>query len=144
MNSNPSLSSVYLPLRLTFGLVPVLAGLDKFFNLLTDWPKYLPASAANVLPVSPATFMMIVGVIEIVAGLAVLSHFTRLGAYVVRAWLVSIAIVVALAGYLDVAVRDLVMAVGAYALAQVAALRGEQWLPSISRPQGAIRHATAN
>ena len=145
MNSNPPLSSIYLPLRLTFGLVPVLAGLDKFFNLLTDWQKYLPAYAANRLPFSPSTFMMIVGVIEIAAGLAVLTVLPRLGAYVVMAWLILIAIVVAAAGLLDIAVRDVVMAVGAYTLGQVAALRGEPWVPGVAaRPQGAIRHATAN
>lgn len=124
-----SLSSIYFPLRVSFGLVPLLAGLDKFFNLLTDWKQYLPTFVADMLPVSPETFMMIVGVIEIVAGLAVLTVLPRLGAFVVMAWLVGIAVTVISAGYYDIAVRDLVMAVGAYTLGQVAGLRGEQWIP---------------
>src|SRR3954468_771343 len=119
------LASIYYPLRLTYGLVPVVAGADKFFHLLTNWDKYLPPFAADLLPVSTAHFMLIVGLIEIVAGLAVLTRFPRLGAYVVAAWLVLIAVNLVLAGYFDIAVRDLVMAVGAYTLGQVAALRGD-------------------
>src|SRR3954468_8721157 len=103
-----TLSSIYIPLRLVYGLVPIVAGADKFFNLLTDWDKYLPASAAANLPVSPSVFMMIVGVIEIVAGLAVLTVLTRLGAYIVMLWLVLISVNLIMAGYYDIAVRDLV------------------------------------
>jgi uncharacterized membrane protein YphA (DoxX/SURF4 family) len=123
------LSSIYIPLRLTYGLVPIVAGLDKFANLLADWGKYLPPVVADHLPVSPSTFMMVVGVVEIAAGLAVLTGITRLGAYIVMAWLVLIALNLVAAGQLDVAVRDLVMAVGAFTLGQVAALRNESWLP---------------
>ncbi len=137
------LSSVYIPLRLTYGLVPLVAGADKFFNVLTHWDKYLPASVAAMLPVSPATFMMIVGVIEIVAGLAVLTAFTRLGAYIVMIWLALIAVNLIMAGYYDIAVRDLVMAVGAYSLGQVAALRGDRWLPIGTNSQGASSRAIA-
>lgn len=124
-----ALDRVYFPLRLCFGLVPIAAGADKFLNLLTDWPKYLPGFAEGILPVSPATFMMVVGVIEIAAGLAVLTVLPRLGAYVVSAWLVLIAVAVALAGYYDIAVRDLVMALAAYTLGTLAALRGEALIP---------------
>lgn len=137
------LSSIYFPLRITYGLVPIVAGLDKYFNLLTDWEKYLPAFADDMLPISPAAFMLIVGGIEIAAGLAVLTAFTRLGAYVVMAWLALIAVNLIAAGYFDVAVRDLVMAVGAYSLGQVAALRGDSWLPAASPSPGAPKHVTA-
>lgn len=68
-------------LRLAFGLVPIVAGLDKFFNLLTDWEQYLSPLVARVIPAS--TFMHAVGVIEIVAGILVLSKLTRVGAYIV-------------------------------------------------------------
>lgn len=136
-----SLSSVYVPLRIAFGLVPLLAGLDKFVGVLTDWEKYLPASAESLLPMSPHAFMMIVGVIEMIAGLAVLTVLPRLGAYVVMIWLVLIALVVAMAGYLDIAVRDLVMAVGAYTLAQVAGMRGEAWLPGGGGQRKGLGHA---
>jgi hypothetical protein len=137
-----NLSSIYLPLRLTYGLVPVVAGLDKFFNLLTDWGKYLPRGLASGLPVSVSTFMAVVGCIEIAAGLAVLTVLPRLGTYVVMAWLILIAAVLVVAGDLDIAVRDLGMAVGAYALGQVAALRQERWFPFglAAQPAEAMAH----
>ncbi len=129
MNTNEHLNNLYIPLRLCYGLVPVVAGADKFTNLLTDWSQYLPEALSGMLPFEAGVFMMIVGVIEIVAGLAVLTKFTRLGGYVVMAWLLLIAVNVAVAGYLDIAVRDIVMALGAYTLAGLAAYRGEQLLP---------------
>ena len=138
------LSSVYYPLRACYGLVPLLAGADKFLNLLTDWTKYVPEEIARLLPVSPSQLMMIVGVIEIVAGLAVLGALPRLGAYVVMIWLTLIAVTLVVAGYYDIAVRDLVMAVGAFALGQVAGLRGERWLPVLVSSQGSSTHVAAH
>ena len=123
--SSPSLESLYRPLWLTYGLVPLLAGLDKFFNLLTDWPKYLSPWMAGLLPMSPQTFMYVVGVIEIVVGLMVLTRWTRLGAWIAAVWLVLIAGNLVTLGLFDIAVRDLAMAVGAYTLARVAELRHE-------------------
>jgi hypothetical protein len=120
---NDTLNPAYWALRLTYGLVPLLAGLDKFFGLLADWESYLSPAVAALLPVSPGAFMMAVGVIEMAVGLAVLTRFTRLGALVAAVWLVLIALNLIAAGILDVAVRDLAMAVGAYTLARVAALR---------------------
>lgn len=143
-SNTPDLSSVYVPLRLTFGLVPIAAGADKFFNLLTDWSQYLPSIAERYLAMEPSTFMMIIGVIEIVAGLAVLTAFTRMGAYVVMGWLLLIAVAVASAGFLDIAVRDVVMAIGAYALGQVAAIRGDQWAPGLNVGKGRVSHASAS
>jgi uncharacterized membrane protein YphA (DoxX/SURF4 family) len=114
------IDSVYWTLRLSFGLVPLLAGLDKFLNLLTQWPKYLAPALAHALPVTPQSFMHLVGIIEIVAGLAVLlTPWTKVFAYVVAAWLAGIAINLVAAGYYDVAVRDLVMAVTAISLARL-------------------------
>jgi uncharacterized membrane protein YphA (DoxX/SURF4 family) len=123
--SRPSLESLYRPLWLTYGLVPLLAGLDKFLNLLADWPKYLSPAVANLLPVSPQTFMYAVGVIEIVVGLLVLTRWTRLGAWIATAWLVLIALNLVTLGMFDIAVRDLAMAVGAATLARLAELRNE-------------------
>jgi len=120
-----NLETLYRPLWLTYGLVPLLAGLDKFFNLLTDWPKYLSPMVAGLLPVSAQTFMHVVGVIEIVVGLLVLTRWTRLGAWIAAAWLVLIALNLATLGLFDIAVRDLAMAVGAYTLARLAELRQE-------------------
>lgn len=116
-------NSIYQPLRLAYGLVPLLAGLDKYFGLLADWEGYLSPAIAGLLPVSPGTFMAIVGVIEIAVGVMVLTRWVRLGAYLAMAWLVLIAINLLLAGFLDIAVRDLVMAVGAYTLARLAEAR---------------------
>ena len=113
------LTKVQTVLKLTFGLVPIIAGADKFTNLLTDWPQYLNPSLASILPFSPHIFMMIVGVIEIAAGIIVLVK-THIGAYIVSAWLVLIALTLLAGGkFLDVAVRDLVMAMGAYSLARI-------------------------
>lgn len=114
--SSPTVT-VRIILKYTYGLVPIVAGADKFTNLLTDWKVYL-RGVENILPLAPATFMMIVGVIEIIAGLLVL-RFTRLGAMVVSAWLVAIAIVLMSGGWYDIAVRDLVMAIGAFCLVKL-------------------------
>ena len=104
-------------LKTTFGIVPIVAGLDKFTNILTDWTQYLPAGLVEMLPMEASTFMMVVGVIEIVAGALVLTK-TKIGAYVVSAWLVGIALLLIFSWtYVDVAVRDLVMAIGAFCLA---------------------------
>src|SRR5262245_22272165 len=106
------ITSVWRTFRLMFGIVPIVAGLDKFTNLLVHWPKYLAPAIANILPISPSAFMHVVGIIEIVAGLAVLvSPWARQFGYVVSAWLVGISLSLIMAGYFDVAVRDLVMAV---------------------------------
>ena len=136
-----SLSRTYQLLRFTYGLVPFLAGLDKFFNFLTDWEKYLPPAVADLLPVSPRVFMGVVGVIEMVAGLVVLTVLPRVGALVVMIWLVAVALSAALAGYFDVAVRDLVMAVGAYALAQLAARHDASFHEPIGARESLRQHA---
>jgi hypothetical protein len=120
-----NLESLYRPLWLTYGLVPLLAGLDKFFNLLTDWPKYLSPWMANLLPMSAETFMYAVGIIEIAVGVLILTRWTRLGAWIAMAWLVLIALNLVTMGLFDIAVRDLAMAVGAYTLARLAELRHE-------------------
>lgn len=124
------LDSVYVPLKWTFGLVPLLAGLDKFTGVLADWQAYLSPRVADLLPIDAGTLMMAVGVVEAVVGLAILFRFTRLGAFVAMGWLILIAINLAIAGILDVAIRDLVMAVGAYTLGTLARLRGEAWWPA--------------
>jgi len=105
-------------LKLTFGIVPIVAGLDKFTNLLTNWADYL-GNNKDLIPFDPLTFMKIVGVIEIIAGIIVLIR-PLTGAYIVMVWLICIALQLIIGGhYFDVAVRDLVMATGAYTLAQL-------------------------
>ena len=135
-----NLESLYRPLWLTYGLVPLLAGLDKFFNLLTDWPKYLSPWMANLLPVPAETFMYAVGVIEIGVGLMVLTRWTRLGAWIAAAWLVLIALNLVTMGLFDIAVRDLAMAAGAYTLARLAELRQES---PAAMPASTLRESRA-
>lgn len=130
--SNVSLKSVYHPLWLTYGLVPIIAGADKFFGLLVDWKGYLSPQIAGILPVSPDVAMYSVGVIEMLVGIAILTRLPRLGAYVASAWLTLIALNLVFVGRYDIAVRDLVMAVGALSLGQFAAACGEPLIPRTS------------
>lgn len=103
-------------LRWTYGLVPIIAGADKFVHLLTDWNQYLAPVVTNIIPLSPNVFMNIVGVIEIVAGIIVLAR-PKIGSLIVGLWLLGIAVNLLLTGeYYDIAVRDTVMAIGAFCL----------------------------
>jgi hypothetical protein len=110
-------------LRYGIGLTATLAGLDKFFNLLANWGSYVSPLAARLLPMSTGSFMHIVGVIELAVGLAILGGWTRIGAYVASAWLLGVAANLVLAGFYDVAVRDVVMAIAAFTLARLAEVR---------------------
>lgn len=113
------INSSKMLLKYTYGLVPIVAGLDKFLNILTDWSQYVSSGMADILPFSAATFMAIVGVIEIVAGILVLLR-PKIGGLVVSGWLVAIALVLIFSGsFIDVAVRDIVMAIGAYVMTQL-------------------------
>jgi uncharacterized membrane protein YphA (DoxX/SURF4 family) len=115
--------TAYWALRLTFGVVPIVAGLDKFTNLLADWTAYLSPLAVRLLPVSPHAFMMLVGVVEIVVGIGVLVGHARVFGWIAAAWLLCIALNLLSTGhYLDVAARDVALAVSAFALAQLAPL----------------------
>jgi uncharacterized membrane protein YphA (DoxX/SURF4 family) len=128
------LDSTILSLRIAFGLTAFLAGLDKFFNLLTNWEQYVRPLALNVLPLSAGALMRVAGVIEMIAGIVVLSGLTRLGGYVIAGWLTAIALSLVFSGrFLDVAVRDLVMALGAFTLARLSAMRATstQAVPSL-------------
>jgi hypothetical protein len=118
--SNQTLKTVFTIMKFTFGIVPIVAGADKFTNLLTHWENYLAPGMVHMLPFSPHVFMMIVGVIEIAAGIIVLVR-PAIGGLIVAAWLAVVALTLLASGnYLDVAVRDLVMAVGAFSMARLA------------------------
>lgn len=118
------LNGVYWALLLTYAIVPIVAGLDKFAYVLVDWSTYLSATVREALPISPGAFMGIVGGIEVVAGLLVL-FVPRVGGIVVGLWLLGIAANLILGGYFDIAVRDIAMAVGAFCLARLAAVHRE-------------------
>lgn len=106
-------------LKYTFGVVPIVAGFDKFTNILTDWDQYLSPGFAEMIPFESSSFMIIVGIIEMVAGVLVFS-VTRLGAYIVSGWLIAIALTLIFSwSYVDVAVRDLVMAIAAFCLGKL-------------------------
>jgi len=118
------LNSAWWVLRLGLGLGPFLAGLDKFFNILTNWEMYLSPLAMKVLPVSAPVFMRTVGVVEMAVGLAILAGYTRVGGYVAGIWLLAIAANLATTGmFWDLAVRDVEIALGAYALARLSEAR---------------------
>jgi hypothetical protein len=118
------LTSVWWTLRVGLGLGAFLAGLDKFSNLLADWEMYLSPLAGPLLPMSGSTFMRAVGVIEMTVGVAVLAGLTRIGGYVLTAWLVGIAVNLVSTGmFFDVAVRDVEIAIAAFTLARLTEVR---------------------
>jgi hypothetical protein len=109
----------YQILRTGFTVAPIVAGLDKFLNLLVNWEQYLPASINNLAGGNGHRLMLVVGVIEIIAGLGV-AFKPRIFAYVVSAWLLLIVVnLLMIPGYFDVALRDFGLALGALALARL-------------------------
>jgi hypothetical protein len=111
----------YILLRVGFAVAPVLFGLDKFFDVLVDWPKYLAPWVNDVAPGSAQDFMYAVGGVEILAGLAVALK-PRYGAYLVAAWLGGVIVnLLSHSGYYDIALRDFGLLIGAIALARLAA-----------------------
>jgi uncharacterized membrane protein YphA (DoxX/SURF4 family) len=106
--------------RILFTIAPILFGLDKFFNILVDWPKYLAPWIPSLIHVSPQAFMYGVGIVEIVAGILV-GIWPQFFAYVVTLWLWGIIVnLLTIPGYYDVALRDFGLSLGALALARLA------------------------
>ncbi len=118
------LSTAWQVLRIGLGLGMLLAGIDKFFDLLTNWSMYLSPLAERLLPVGGDAFMRIVGVWEALLGLAILTRWARLGGYLAAAWLLCIAVNLAITGsFWDLAVRDVEVALSAFTLARLAEWR---------------------
>jgi hypothetical protein len=114
----------YQILHWGFVAAPVIAGLDKFAGLLANWDKYLAPPIANMLGGSAHTFMLVVGAIEVVAGLLVALK-PRIGGYVVAGWLAGIIVNLLIGGhYFDIALRDFGLMLGALALARLAEVHG--------------------
>jgi len=128
-------------LRYALGLTATLAGLDKFFNILADWGSYVSSVAASTLPVSVNTFMQLVGVIEIAVGVAILALAPRLGAYVASAWLLLVAVNLALGGHFDVAVRDVVMSIAAFTVARAIEVTATETATAPSRARAVTAHS---
>jgi hypothetical protein len=127
MNNEGQVLSVWKMLRYSYGVVILLAGLDKVLgtNLITVWAKYTSPFVANMIPLSAHTFVVVIGVIEVLAAVLIFTKFNKLAFYVAALWLVLIAInLLMLGGYNDVAVRDLLLAVGALATAKLAGVNG--------------------
>jgi hypothetical protein len=109
----------YQILHVAFVIAPVVAGLDKFFNLLVNWEQYLPSFVNRIVGGHDHELMLVAGVIEIIAGLGVLFK-PKLFAYVVSAWLLMIVVnLLMIPGYYDIALRDFGLALGALALARL-------------------------
>ncbi len=133
------LETPWIALKIAYGLVPLLAGFDRFFNVLASWPSYVSPAVAGLLPFGAQGLMYVVGVIEIAVGIAILTRWTVLASYVAAAWLLLIAVNLVAAGYFDVAVRDVVMAIGAFTLARLTEARGSS---AVRRHDAAgLRHA---
>jgi uncharacterized membrane protein YphA (DoxX/SURF4 family) len=118
------LNQAWWVLRIGLGLGPIIAGADKFTNRLANWEMYLNPLAPHLLHVTPTTFMHIVGVIEMIVGILVLTRFTRYAAYVVMFWLIGIALNLVTQGtFFDLAMRDIEIALGAFTLAKLTEVR---------------------
>lgn len=109
----------YQILHLAFVVAPVVAGLDKFFHLLVNWDMYLAPVIARLSPIGGHGLMLLIGVIEIAAGILVALK-PRIGAYVVSAWLLGIVInLLIIPGFFDIALRDFGLSLGALALGRL-------------------------
>ena len=125
-NTYSKLNFTWWMLKLTFGLVFIIAGADKFTNIIVQWVQYLNGMYPTAIGTDALTFMHAVGVIEIVIGVITLSRWTKLGAYLTAMWLLLIVInLVTKMAFFDVAVRDVGLAVGALALAFLTTIREE-------------------
>ena len=118
------LNAAYWALRTAFSLGPLVAGLDKFANILVDWQKYLSPAVQRMLPISGAMFMRIVGGVEIIVGLAILFGASRIFGYIAMLWLWAIAVnLISTGTYYDIALRDILLGISVYALAKVTEAR---------------------
>src|SRR5262245_8057652 len=116
---NGRLASTWWMLKIALGLVPLLTGVDKFFNLLTNWTDYVNPVVLGSVPVAPEVFVRGVGILEVIVGLAMLTRWTQLGGYLAGLWLTAVAVNLATMGrFYDVAVYDMVLAVAAMTLAR--------------------------
>ena len=119
LRTDPAFQAFTL-LRITFTVAPIAFGLDKFFNVMVDWEQYLAPWVNRLMPGTAHSFMLLVGVVEILAGVAVAIR-PRYGAYLVAAWLAGIVLnLLTYSGWYDVALRDFGLMMGALSLARLA------------------------
>lgn len=108
-------------LRYSYGVVLLLAGLDKVFatNIIVVWSEYISPFVLNLLPVSVPAFLIAIGLVEVVVVVMLLTKYPRIAGYLSIAWLLLISVNLVLGGYLDIAIRDILLAVGAYVMAEL-------------------------
>jgi uncharacterized membrane protein YphA (DoxX/SURF4 family) len=141
---NQRLNSSWWALRIGLGVAPFLAGLDKFFNLLTNWRVYLNPLALRLIPLAPETFLHAIGVVEMIVGLAILTRWTRLGSYLASLWLVCIALnLVTMGAFFDIAIRDVLLALAAFTLARLTEVRQASTGSSPVQKQGVLKVSAA-
>ena len=134
------LATAWWALRVGLGVGVFVAGLDKYFNLLATWSMYLSPIAERLLPVSEGLFMRCVGCVEMVVGIGVLTRWTRQSAYLLAAWLLAIAVNLAVSGnFWDLAIRDVEIAISAFALARLT-----EWRAALRQASGIERGGIAH
>ena len=112
------LHTVWLVLKFSYGCAAVVIGADKFFNYIVDWSKYLSPLISNMLPLSIPHFMYVVGIVEMIVGLLILSKYTKLGANILSLWfIIIIANLLTMKMYYDIMARDLLLAIASWSLA---------------------------
>jgi hypothetical protein len=122
MDMNARVTFAWKLMRYSYGVVVLLAGLDKILgtNLIVYWPKYVSPFVAGILPISVPAFIVTIGVIEVLVAILVFTRWTVLASYVSAAWLVLISVnLLLIGGYLDIAIRDILLAIGAFATAKL-------------------------
>ena len=127
-------------LKAVYGTAAIVVGLDKFTFFLADWTAYVSPLVLAIIPLSAQTIIGIVGVIEIAAGIIIFSYWTKLGAYIVSAWVAVVALNLVMVGVYDIAIRDLLIAAGAFSLAKLTVIR-EESVKEFLRPMEGMRPA---
>lgn len=132
MNSNARVKLSWILLRYSYGIVILLAGLDKIFRteLIVQWFKYISPFVLGVLPVSVPVFLIAMGIVEILVAIMMLTRFPRVAGYLSVVWLLLISINLLLGGYVDIAIRDILLAIGAYVLTELTIAVEENQLPA--------------
>jgi hypothetical protein len=119
MVAAPPAKQAYQLLHIAFVAAPIIAGLDKFFHVLVNWDQYLAPWIATLSPIGGHNLMLLVGIVEIIAGLIV-AFRPKIGAWIVFAWMWAIIInLLTYPGYYDIALRDFGLSLGALALARL-------------------------
>ncbi len=127
-------NGLWMMLKYAYGLVPILLGVDKFFYYIVNWNIYVSPLIMAQLPITITQLVIAVGIIEIIAGLIVLSPWTRFGAYLVATWILVIVInLLTIGGLFDIVLRDLVIALGYIAYGLLTQLK-ETSRPVQARP----------